>query len=42
MVAVDDSFKSVPVPVLVPSTTDELRRHKMAQKRKQARLSALS
>jgi acyl-CoA hydrolase len=42
MVAVDDSFKSVPVPVLVPSTSDELRRHKMAQKRKQARLNALS
>lgn len=41
MVAVDDSLKPKPVPALIPSNSEDLRRHKMAQKRKQARLSAL-
>lgn len=37
MVAVDDQGKPTPVPPLVPSTPDELRRHAAAQVRRQLR-----
>lgn len=40
MVAVDDNRKPVPVTELVPSTPDEIRRHKMAMSRRALRGSA--
>ncbi|KON79365.1 acyl-CoA thioesterase [Azoarcus sp. PA01] len=37
MVAVDDNGRSIPVPQLVPTTPDELRRHAAAQIRRELR-----
>ena len=42
MVAVGEDAKPIPVPPLVPSNPQEVRRYEMGQKRKQLRLSSFS
>lgn len=42
MVAVGEDAKPIPVPPLVPSNPQEVRRYEMAEKRKQLRLSSFS